>query len=143
MDGILIGRSNGNTAFHNNFIDNLRFNARNNGVDPDLNFWNNSHEGNFWDDYVGNDTDLDGLGDDPYTVLESNQDNHPLMGPFTAFNTSVGKYVNVISNSTIQDFQYFEVNNTIRMQVLNMTKNQSHGFCRVTIPWEYLLHHST
>ncbi len=60
------------------------------------------------------------------------------MGMFHSFNTTLGKYVNVISNSTIDSFRYFESNSTIRMHVSNMTADQTHGFCRVSIPYEVM-----
>ncbi|MHA1289942.1 MAG: hypothetical protein ACTSPB_21380, partial [Candidatus Thorarchaeota archaeon] len=56
------------------------------------------------------------------------------MGPFNSFNASQGYTVDVISNSTVNDFEYFESNSTIRMYVSNMTSNQTFGFCRVRIP---------
>jgi len=55
------------------------------------------------------------------------------MGMFSCFNTTLGKSVNVVSNSTIESFEYFESNRTIRMHVSNMTSNQTFGFCRVCI----------
>lgn len=63
-----------------------------------------------------------------------NVDHFPLMGPFHSFNASQGYTVDVISNSTINDFEYFESNSTIRMYVSNMTSDQTFGFCRVRIP---------
>ncbi len=57
---------------------------------------------------------------------------------FHSFNTTLGKYVNVISNSTIDSFRYFESNSTIRMYVSNVTANQTHGFCRISIPYEVM-----
>ena len=56
------------------------------------------------------------------------------MGRFSSFTTSLEEKVNVISNSTIEDFECFEPNTTIRMHVSNMTENQTFGFCRVSIP---------
>jgi hypothetical protein len=61
-------------------------------------------------------------------------DYYPLMGLFHSYETSSGYTVNVISNSTIQDFNYFESNKTVRMQISNMTAGQTFGFCRITIP---------
>jgi len=91
----------------------------------------------YWGVYQ-NVTGSDGIGDSPYIVDENNIDHYPLMGPFNSFNTSVGYPVDVVSNSTIGDFRYFESNSTIVMHVSNMTANQTVGFCRLTIPHEVM-----
>lgn len=52
---------------------------------------------------------------------------------FHSFKTSLGHTVNVISNSTIEDFE-FKSNSTIKVQVSNIITNQTCGFCRVSIP---------
>ena len=41
--------------------------------------WDNGSRGNFWSDYDGSDTNLDGIGDTPYIIDENNQDNYPLV----------------------------------------------------------------
>ena len=56
------------------------------------------------------------------------------MGMFRSFNTSLGCLVNVVSNSTINSFHYFESNTTIKMYVSNSSVTQNYGFCRVCIP---------
>jgi parallel beta-helix repeat protein len=72
---------NNNIIYHNNFINNSA-NAR----DGCINIWNNSYpaEGNFWDDYTGEDNNGDGIGDTPYNISgeSSNQDLYPLMHLF-------------------------------------------------------------
>jgi len=60
-----------------------------------------------------------------------------LMGMFHSFNTSLGKSINVISNSSVSGFTY-ESPGTIRFHVSNKTANQTHGFCRVSVPYEVL-----
>jgi hypothetical protein len=55
------------------------------------------------------------------------------MGMFYSFNSSSGKQLNVISNSTVQGFAYFAANSTIRMEVSSASAIPSMGFCRVTI----------
>jgi parallel beta-helix repeat protein len=128
--GIYLDGSNNNWIFHNNFVkNNLHISSH-----SSTNFWDNGFEGNFWDNYAGVDDNLDGIGDTPRTIDGNDIDNHPLMGAFSSFRTSVRKYVEVVSNSTVEDFGYFEYNSTIRMHVSNMTVNQTHGFCRLTIP---------
>jgi nitrous oxidase accessory protein len=116
--------------YHNNFINNTHQAY----ISPGEASWNNTIEGNYWDDYSGADLNCDGIGDNWYEINGNNIDYYPLMGMFNSFNTSQGYSVDVISNSTINDFEYSESNSTIRMYVSNMTANQTFGFCRVQIP---------
>ena len=102
-------------------------------LQPTPNTWDNGIEGNYWSNYTGVDANHDGIGDSPHVLDTNNTDNTPLMGPFNGFNTSLGKPVNVISNSTVEGFEY-ESPSTIRFSVSNMTGNQTHGFCRVMLP---------
>ena len=139
--GIYLGYSSNNSIYDNNFVDN----ARNAYSYNSMNVWDNGYPsgGNYWSDYNGtdlysdpyqNDTGSDGIGDTSYIIDEDNADRYPLMGPFNCFNTSIGYFVHVISNSTIEKFEFFESNNSIRMVVSNITANQTIGFCRLTIP---------
>jgi len=69
-----------NQIFHNNFIGNDI-----NAIDETMNnSWDNGKEGNYWDDYNGSDTNDDGIGDTPYNISGSgeNQDCYPLMLPY-------------------------------------------------------------
>jgi len=104
------------------------------------NVWDDGYPsgGNYWSDYAGVDADGDGIGDTPYIIDDNNIDHYPLMGPFNSFNTSVGYFVDVVSNSTIGDFRYFESNSTIVMYISNMTANQTAGFCRLAIPHDVI-----
>jgi len=129
LDSIILFSSKSNIIYHNNFIDTLQVSRYNTS-----NTWDNGVEGNYWSKYIGVDLDHDGLGDTPHIMDASNTDNHPLMGMFYSFKTSLGYDVNIISNSTIEDFQYFESNNTIKMQVSNTSSTQSFGFCRASLP---------
>ncbi|MDH5375058.1 MAG: right-handed parallel beta-helix repeat-containing protein [Candidatus Bathyarchaeota archaeon] len=127
----LYARCENNSIYHNNFIDNgeqAYVNARH------TNSWDSNVEGNYWSNYTGVDLNHDGIGDSWHQINENNTDHYPLMGMFNSFNTSLDCDVDVISNSTIEDFEYFESNSTVRMRVSNMTANQTCGFCRLCIP---------
>jgi len=129
------GLCDNNTAYHNNFIDNTKQVE----VSPgDVDAWDDGVEGNYWSNYTGVDLNHDGIGDSWHEIYENNIDHYPLMGPFHSFNTTLGKHVNVISNSTIESFQHFESNSTIIILVSNRTANQPHGFCRISIPYEVM-----
>lgn len=118
-----------NLFFHNNFVNNTE------QISATATTWNNSAMENYWSDYDGIDANNDGIGDTPYRIGDIVQDEHPLMGVFYDFDTSLSCYVNVVSNSTIEDFEYFKSNSTIKMHVSNRTINQTYGFCRVCIPY--------
>jgi hypothetical protein len=85
--------SNNNDIYHNNIINNTNqaIDYTNNG-----NQWDNGYPsgGNFWSDYMGNDTysgpnqDLpgnDGIGDINYSIDSDSVDNYPLMSPTGPF----------------------------------------------------------
>jgi parallel beta-helix repeat protein len=75
--------SKNNHFYHNNFKDNNK-----NAVDYGItNTWYNTalKEGNYWDDYIGNDDDGDGIGDASYGIEPHpriNKDKYPLMNPY-------------------------------------------------------------
>jgi len=70
---------NNNVFYHNNIITNtiqiVSFNSPNT--------WDNGSKGNYWSDYNGTDGNGDSIGDTPYVIDENNQDNYPLMSPWT------------------------------------------------------------
>jgi len=73
------GESYDNTIYHNNFIGNVQ-----NAQDFHYNNWDNGIEGNFWDDYVGNDTNDDGIGEEHYEIPtihggSNTQDRYPFI----------------------------------------------------------------
>jgi len=125
-----LGSSNAK-LYHNNLINNTQ-----QASSASANSWDDGLEGNYWSDYTGVDSNKDGIGDSPHVIDASNLDNYPLMGIFSSFDTLWGYNVNVISNSTIDDFEFSRspANITIKMHVSNMTTNQTSGFCRVSIP---------
>ena len=77
----LYAPSSNNTIYHNNLINNTEGNAYDEGIH---NQWDSGTEGNYWKDYVGNDTDHDGIGDEPYHIHGSagSVDRYPLMQPW-------------------------------------------------------------
>ncbi|MGB9756159.1 MAG: right-handed parallel beta-helix repeat-containing protein [Candidatus Bathyarchaeales archaeon] len=126
--------SNDNSIFHNNFVNNTNQVYIPSSYGPSMNVFNNDIEGNYWSNYTGIDLNRDGIGDYPHAIDDNNTDHYPLMGIFSSFDTSLSDQVSVISNSTLEDFQYFESNRTIKLFVSNMTSSQTYGFCRICIP---------
>ncbi len=63
--GIYLESSNNNNKLYQNYFIDNEIHARDNGIN---NVWDNGIIGNYWDNYTGSDTDLDGIGDDPYSV---------------------------------------------------------------------------
>ena len=132
--GVWFISASGNKLHHNNFVDNIQpvyISMSGYG-----NVWDDGYPsgGNYWSDYTGVDSDHDGIGETLYIMDADNYDRYPLMGMFSSFATLLGYHVNVISNSTIDGFEYFESNSTIKMYVSNVTAIQMFGFCRVCVP---------
>jgi len=130
QNGIDINESPNNVFIHNNFV----FRSQVSNYYNCSNTWDNGFEGNFWNDYDGTDSNNNGIGDSPCLIGVNNTDYYPLMGMFHSFNTSLGYNVNVISNSTVEDFEYSKSSGTITMHVSNMTETQTFGFCRICVP---------
>jgi parallel beta-helix repeat protein len=87
--------SNNNFLYKNDFQDNAAWNA----VDTGSNEWSKNNMGNYWDDYAGQDSDEDGIGDTPYEIYGgSNQDIYPL-GYFVTQNQKPQAIINSISPS--------------------------------------------
>ncbi|MDH5769778.1 MAG: right-handed parallel beta-helix repeat-containing protein [Candidatus Bathyarchaeota archaeon] len=139
-----LGGGSDNLIYRNNFVGNADqvYFKNATGIHlpppPPTIIWDNGFEGNYWSNYTGADKNRDGIGDSPHQITLSSEsiqyDRYPLMGLFSSFNTSLGYHVDVISNSTIQDFVFFESNSTIKLRVSNMTVNQTWGFCRIRVP---------
>jgi len=99
MFGMYVGEANGNTIYHNNFINN----PRQVYSYISINTWDKEYPfgGNYWSDYNGTDllrgpyqniTGSDGIGDTPYVIDADNQDNYPLISPFVPSNITVSIY---------------------------------------------------
>jgi parallel beta-helix repeat protein len=74
-------KSNNNSIYHNNFINNYDSNS----FDLWSNRWDNGYPsgGNYWSDYNGTDEIIPGIGDTPYDISGgTNQDHYPLMLPY-------------------------------------------------------------
>ncbi|MBW9221063.1 right-handed parallel beta-helix repeat-containing protein [Methanothermococcus sp. SCGC AD-155-M21] len=119
-DGIYLIYSSNNRIYLNNFNNsqNARsYNSRNNT-------WNSPEEiiyiyngtqytnylGNYWDNYNGNDTDGDGIGDTPYQIDGNNIDHYPLILEELKPNL---KIKNIITNTPIYNGIQTEINLTI------------------------------
>ncbi len=120
-----------NIFHHNSFVDNL---DRVHMYDSLCNAFDDGVEGNYWEDYVGSDANHDGIGDSEQVLNSGINDSFPLLGPSLAF--FVRQHTtSIVSNSTLMSFEYLESVSTIRLRVHNSTEEQSHGFCRVAIPY--------
>ncbi|XHH09369.1 MAG: nitrous oxide reductase family maturation protein NosD [Candidatus Bathyarchaeia archaeon] len=84
--GLQLSASNqyivGNTLYHNDFIENsVQVKISN----PVSNVWDDgAKKGNYWSDYTGKDGNGDRVGDTAYNIDAQNQDNYPLMKPYSA-----------------------------------------------------------
>ena len=88
--GIRLDSSSNNIFYLDNFVNNTQQVYSSDSI----NVWDDGYPsgGNYWSDYTGvdlysgpyqNETGSDGIGDTPYVIDERNQDNYPLMEPWT------------------------------------------------------------
>ena len=89
--GIYLDTLSGNVIYHNNFINNY---YQVSGY-YSANTWDGGYPsgGNYWSNYTGvdlksgfyqNETGSDGIGDLPYVIDSANQDNYPLVHPWSS-----------------------------------------------------------
>ena len=136
--GMVLTDSWHNIIYHNNLIDSIFSQI---SLWSSENYWDSNGEGNYWDDYLGLDENIDGIGDTPYEIDESNQDNYPLMEPFgtqeTVFNVTVEEVtvpVGIITNSSISEFIFSQTAQQISFNVTGPTGTI--GCCEIAIPLE-------
>jgi parallel beta-helix repeat protein len=86
-DGIAAWYSNANVVYHNNFQDNAK---QAGSYDGSTAIWDDGFPsgGNYWSHYTtrypyAQEIDDSGIWDTPYVIDEHNQDNYPLMEPWT------------------------------------------------------------
>jgi len=84
----LIWESSNNSIYHNNFMDNTEQGLSLNSIS----IWDGGYPsgGNYWSDYMERHPEAKELGDSgiwdtPYFIDETNQDNYPLMEPWTSW----------------------------------------------------------
>jgi parallel beta-helix repeat protein len=88
--------SNDNIFHHNNLINNGK-----NAIDRCKNQWYKDKTGNYWSDYTGFDSNLDGIGDTPYDIPGGgNKDVYPLMTAVGSNNPSTPTSVKCITTET-------------------------------------------
>ena len=121
-----------NTFYHNNFI--ATGSSQVESTDS-VNKMDNGVEGNYWSNYVGIDNNCDGIGDTVYVVDADEHDDYPLMARFTNFSINRENEthdVNIISNSTVSNFEFNTDKNEVKFQVSG--EKDTYGFCRISIP---------
>jgi len=105
------GDSNNNEIWRNQFIDNT-----DQAIDKDDNLWNRSDPedggegGNYWSDWEDQEINDrgDGVGDAPYVIGESNQDNCPWVTSDMSLN-SVDRFEVSVENTTAGEYPTIEI----------------------------------
>ncbi len=131
--GIFSLRSGNNTIYRNNFIENAVQVSMNKSF---IDIWDNGCEGNYWNDFEGEDLDGDGVGDS--MLPHQDVDLYPLIDPWSQFRIfevswEGGSYLlTTFSNSTLA---YPSFDAALKQISLNVTgPSGSTGFCNATVP---------
>jgi parallel beta-helix repeat protein len=79
MYGLYVGNISSGIVFHNRFVGNFEQALR--GPNVTSFAWDDGYPsgGNYWSDYTGEDNDLDGIGDTPYSVAGGGTDRYPFV----------------------------------------------------------------
>jgi len=108
--GIIVAYVGENILYHNNLINNV---LQAFSHDNSVNVWDDGYPsgGNYWSDYEetypdAEELDDSGIWDTPYYIDDINQDNYPLMEPWTPIPPveDTEAYIEYV-NETIQDLQ--------------------------------------
>jgi len=137
-NSIYLTTSDNNIIYHNNFINTQANTTQQPICVGSENFWDNGVEGNYWSNHTVSDRNKDGINDTAYIIEGKNKDSYPLIAVFAQFHILVDNKmyaIDVVSNSTISNFEYFyyAANRTtsIRFQAANAGDK---GFCRIRVP---------
>lgn len=128
--GLKMSQTNNNSIYWNNFISNYRHVQAENSENIT---WYLENFGNYWDNYLGTDLDMNGIGDKPHQIDRENFDFHPLMGKFYRFTVldanNIEDEVFIISNSTIENLSLIKTSEftSIALNVLGV--QNTIGFC--------------
>jgi parallel beta-helix repeat protein len=101
--GVFLSYSNHNKIYHNNLINNTNQATL---YDSTNNVWHDDYPsgGNYWSNYNGTDSyrgpnqdkdGSDGIGDVPYVIDMDNQDNYPLMNPWTSTSPIIAATIDI------------------------------------------------
>lgn len=119
--GVHLNRSNSSIFFHNSFTNCI--NCMQNITSYDNEF-DNGYEGNHWgSEYIGEDDDGDGIGDDPHPITGSCVDNHPLMEPWSSLRSFSRKTSDEINPIFMQ--QLFTSSNSTLCPQASLTFSRS------------------
>jgi parallel beta-helix repeat protein len=143
--GIWLILASDNKFYHNNFIDNTQqvyipmsgyANVWDDGYPSGGNYWTNYTGADFYSGAYQNETGSDGIGDDPYSIDVHNQDDYPLMSPFTllyyelleAYNALLADYQDL--NSTyyglLSDYSELQSNyNSLNLTYYELAQNHT------------------
>jgi len=129
-EGVVISAAlHGNSIFLNNFVDNT-IQARDLSS-PGENHWDDGGAGNFWGQYTAWDSNVDGIGDVPYTIKGGGIDRYPLMRPWKPSVVAMGiKFTGTDEFATVRNWSEEDVDLTAwQLQSVDLgTKEVAHSF---------------